>query len=259
MTPVEESHRNPFDLLDTGSMPSTWCPGCGLGIAVTLFMFAVEQTGMDREDMLLLCTGIGCTGKVSEILSLPVHQNRNGDLISTAVKRMAGRDTGKLVLFLDDADFIATGSEHFVQAGVSKADILIVFFNSFVYRIFSEHRRLDRETMDGESFRGEASPLNIPRLARLCGASFAARWTPYHPRRFSASVVRGLLSPGLAVVEMISPCYMYYPNIGSFGKIIDKMAIVKEYARLKRTESVDEIALSPESDIIVGEFAFNEA
>jgi 2-oxoglutarate ferredoxin oxidoreductase subunit beta len=193
------------------------------------------------------------------VLSLRDHRADDGSLISSAVSRIQDRKDGKLVLFLDDADFLVTGSNHFIQAGVSRAHIMIVFFNSYVYRIFREHRNLGSEQEVSGSPHAEVSPCNIPRLARICGASYAARWTAYHPRRFAGSLIRGLTEPGFSVVEMISPCYMYYPNIGSFGETIDKMALLKANARLRKNESVDAVTLGPGSDYIVGEFDFNEA
>ncbi len=259
MALVEESRENPFRLLKSDSIPSAWCPGCGLGMAVNLFLFAIEQSGLEPDDLLLLSTDIGCTGKVSDYVSLPIHHDRGGHLVSSAVKRVANRKKGKCVLFLDDADYIATGVEHFIQAGVTKADIIVVYFNNYIYRIFMEHRQLNKSQVDGKPLRKDESPYNIPRLARLCGASFAARWTPYHPRRFSQSLIYGLLHPGLAVVEMISPCYMYYPNIGSFGETIDKMAIVRDRSVLRHMESVESFDLEANDKILVGEFIFDES
>lgn len=57
-------------------MPTTWCPGCGLGVIMSSIAQATYFRGLDK-DRVAMVSGIGCTGRMSDyvdfnaLLALP--------------------------------------------------------------------------------------------------------------------------------------------------------------------------------------------
>ena len=256
---LTNGHRSPESLIRADALPSVWCSGCGLGSIVNVFLHALIDSDVDPENILVLSTGIGCTSKVLDYINLPSQLVLDESPVNIAIKLMLEDPKKKVVLFLDDADFIALGVEPFVQAGVKGADLLIVYFNNHVYRIFSEHRNLKHRSLHGMQMdRRSESPFNIPKMAQICGAAFIARWTPHHPRRLMDSIKTAFLQQALSVIEVISPCLMYYPNIGQIGERIDRSELYRDYTVIRNDEPTDHLDLRTQEKIVIGEFKHSE-
>lgn len=248
--------NNPVDLfLHTEALPTCWCSGCGIGAVVNLFLQAVNESEVRPEDMIVLSTGMGCTGKVTDYLRIQSDVVVEGNVVDHALKLTDGNTQKKVVIFLDDVDYIVSGVEAFIQAGVKGSDLLIVYFNNYIYRIFVEHRELKKWSPRGLSpERSYQSPFNIPRLGRYCGASYIARWTPHHPRRLVDSITRGLKQPAFSMIEVISPCLMYFTNAGKIGESIDRKEIFLENTVIRNVEDTEMLDLRCQEKIIVGQF-----
>ena len=74
----EEIGLHPLDyLLRTERLPHIWCPGCGLGTALSCFSSALVRSGLDL-DKVAVVSGIGCTGRVAGICASTVSTRRTG-------------------------------------------------------------------------------------------------------------------------------------------------------------------------------------
>ena len=230
-----------------------------MGTAVNVFAQAVEKIQIPPDEICLLSTGIGCTGKVKQYLDIQTHETTDKHFIDRSKKLMSENPRLKLVLFLDDADFIVSGVELFVQAGVKGADVCIIYLNNYLHRIFKEHKV--SKSIQGEAGNLEkrfGSPFNIPHLAKFCGAWNVARWTPHHPHRLSDSLINALQRPGYSVVEVISPCLLYYNNIGMIGRPIDRKKMYEEQSVIKNGEPTENLDLRAQEKIIIGDFICRE-
>ena len=61
-----EGHGDhPLDkYLKTGRIPHIWCAGCGIGIAFTAFVRALDKGQLDC-DKTAVVSGIGCSGRAA--------------------------------------------------------------------------------------------------------------------------------------------------------------------------------------------------
>ena len=44
--------------------PHVWCPGCGNGILLGALIRAIDRTGFEKDDIVIV-SGIGCSGRIS--------------------------------------------------------------------------------------------------------------------------------------------------------------------------------------------------
>ena len=110
---------------------------------------------------------------------------------------MAKKPDIKVVLFLNDTDFIASNIDDFIKAGKKGARIVVIYINNYIYRIFMEHKALSQTPFLKNSTKDKiASPFNIPHLAKSSGADYVARWTQLHVRRLMFSIEDALLTEG---------------------------------------------------------------
>lgn len=252
---INKKLHDSYCYLHEGALPSDWCTGCGMGTMVNVFIQAVKKMNLSTRDMCILRTGIGCTDKVIEYFNIPFQEITKESIIDHVFRLKKENPVVKIVIFIDDTDFLIYGAELFMQIGAAGMDLVIIYFNNYIYRIFIEHRlpekRPFQETIEGER---SQSPFNIPGLAKYCGANYIARWTSHLPRRLMDSYIRALEQSGLSVIEVISPCLMYFPNIGMIGEKIDRMQLFYNDAVIRHDESTGNLDLRIQKKIIVGEF-----
>ena len=204
---IEYERHIPSDfLLRTESLPTSWCSGCGIGTAVHVFTQAVNRAEIPPDEICLLSTGIGCTGKVTDYLTLHSDEPNGGRIIDHAMQLTSNNPDLKIVLFLDDADYIVEGVETFVQAGDKGMDICIIYVNTYLNRIFREHkiskRKLEEESKPGKRF---ASRLHIPYLAKFRDALHVAGRIPHQCKR--------LLEP------LMHPRHQHKTSNGTHGEV----------------------------------------
>ena len=242
-------------LLRTDVLPSSLCSGCGIGIAVNTFLQAVMKSELDTDRLCAVSSGIGCTGKVAEQFNFKVYEPADGNAIGFAANLAVEEPDRKVVIFLNDTDLIASGTMGLSRAGEENARILVMYINNYIYRILTEHRELPNTPFSHNSSNNDmAPPTNIPHLARLCGAEYVARWTPLHVRRLMFSVMEALSVDGFSVIEVISPCLMFYGSDGKAGRVLDRMDYFYNNSVIRHNEPTENLDLRDRSEIIVGKF-----
>lgn len=261
MNKIEETkEQHPVDpQLNTDSIPSVWCSGCGIGMVVNTFIQAVNTMDIDAKTIYVVSSGIGCTGKVDQYLSFKSDKITDSNVISYAADLAAKKPDKKVVLFLNDTDFITSNIDDFIKAGEKGAKILVIYVNNYIYRIFMEHKALPRTPFLKVSSKDKnVSPFNIPHLAKSCGAEYIARWTQLHVRRLMFSIKDALATDGFSVIEVISPCLMYYMNTENAGEIIDRMGVYEDNSIIKHKEPTENLDIRAQQEIIVGKFIWEE-
>jgi 2-oxoglutarate ferredoxin oxidoreductase subunit beta len=252
--------KHPVDpLLQTDSIPSVWCPGCGIGMAVNTFIQAVNTMDIDAKNIHVFSSGIGCTGKVDQYLNFKSDKITDSNVINYAADLAAKKPYKKVVLFLNDTDFITSNVDEFIKAGKNRAKLLVIYVNNYIYRIFMEHKVLPQTPfLKGASKDKNVSPFNIPHLAKSSGADYVARWTQLHVRRLMFSIKDALSTDGFSVIEVISPCLLYYMNTEPAGITIDRMGVYEDNSIIKHNEPTKNLDIRAQKEIIVGKFIWGK-
>ncbi len=248
---LENPH--PIDsLLCENAIPSVWCPGCGIGIVVNAFLETLGKIDADL-DKICVVSGIGCTGKITNYLKLNCHNSSDGNAVKYATELKLKNPELNVIVFLNDTDFIVSKAEDFINAGKNKVAIRVIYINNFIY-IITNHKALPVTPFIRTIDENTELPFNIPHLAKSCGAQYVARWTPLHIRRLKYSMLDALQKPGFSVVEVISPCLMYFATDGKIGKTIDRMKFFQDNTVIKHNEPTENLDIRNQDEIIIGNF-----
>ncbi|MBE9473122.1 MAG: 2-oxoacid:ferredoxin oxidoreductase subunit beta, partial [Chloroflexi bacterium] len=130
---VEEIEQHPMDeLLRTERLPHIWCPGCGIGTALSCFVSALTRSGLDL-DKVAIVSGIGCTGRVAGYLRLDGFHTTHGRAIPFATGLKLANPELKVVVFSGDGDLVAIGGNHLIHAARRNMDLTVVCVNNFNY------------------------------------------------------------------------------------------------------------------------------
>jgi len=248
--------NNPIEpFLHQDMMPSVWCPGCGIGVVVNTFLQTIQRLKFTADDICLVSSGISCTGKIADYLTFKRVDAANKDVFKAALDFKRKNKHYKVVVFANDNDLLASGADGLIDLCRTGAEVVVIYINSYTYQLFTEHRKFEAAPFIRNTKVPEfVSPFNIPHLAAAYGASYIARWTPLHCRRLSFSIKDALFHKGVAFIEIISPCLMYFSSEQGPGITLDRMGLYLSRAVIKENEPCENLDTRNKKEIIIGRF-----
>jgi len=257
----QKEKRHPMEnLLRMDRMPHIWCTGCGIGNAVSAFADALAILDFDL-DKVCVVSGIGCTGRVAGYIKVDSFHTTHGRAIPYATGIKLGNPDLKVIVISGDGDLVSIGGNHFVHAARRNIDLTVILVNNFIYAMtggqVAPTTPIPAYTTTSP-FGNFETPSNVPQLAEAAGAVYVARWTALHMRRLTYSIVDACKKPGFSVVEVISPCAMYYSRINKLGDGLDMMRFYYDHSMIKHGEPTDHLEIDYQKEIIVGKFVDRE-
>jgi 2-oxoglutarate/2-oxoacid ferredoxin oxidoreductase subunit beta len=241
-------------------LPHIWCPGCGIGIAVSSLVESLREADVDLE-RLAVVSGIGCTGRVAGYLKCDSFHTTHGRAIPFALGLHLGDPELKVVVFSGDGDLSAIGGNHLIHAARRNVDITVVCVNNFTYGMTGG--QAGPTTQEGartttSPYGSVEPPFNLPRLAAAAGATYVARWTVLDMGRLRRSLVEALRHRGFSFVEIVSPCPVYYGRRNRLGEALDELRYYREHIDIQNLAPLEELDLALNAEIVVGKFVDEE-
>jgi 2-oxoglutarate ferredoxin oxidoreductase subunit beta len=246
--------------LRTDRLPHIWCPGCGIGIAVSCFVQALEEAEVDFEKLSAV-SGIGCTGRVAGYMGCDSFHTTHGRAIPFALGLHLGNPELKVVVISGDGDLIAIGGNHLIHAARRNADLTVFCVNNFTYGMTGGQ---GGPTTQGGArttttpYGNVEHPFNLPQLVAAAGATYVARWTVLDLGRLRRSMVEALQHRGFAFVEIVSPCPTYYGRRNRLGEAIDELRYYREHTAVENFAQLEDLDLGLSEEIKVGKFVETE-
>ncbi|HIE38524.1 MAG TPA: 2-oxoacid:ferredoxin oxidoreductase subunit beta [Anaerolineales bacterium] len=253
--------RHPMDdLLRTDRLPHIWCPGCGLGTALTCFLSALLRSGLDL-DKVAVVSGIGCTGRVAGYVRLDSFHTTHGRAIPFATGLKLGNPELKVVVFSGDGDLVTIGGNHFIHAARRNMDMTVICVNNFNYGMTGGQAGATTPVggiTTTSPYGNYEYPFSISALAAASGAVYVARWTVLHARRLERSIVEALLKPGFSLVEVIAPCPTGFGRRNRLRQGLDAMHYYHEHGVIQHGADPVKTDIELEGPVIEGKFVDGE-
>ena len=248
---------HPLDrFLKEGRIPHIWCSGCGIGIAFTAFVKALEKGGFD-PDKTVVVSGIGCSGRAAGYLNLDTYHTTHGRPIPFATGLKLANPQLKVVVFSGDGDLSAIGGNHLIHAARRNIDLTVICINNFNYGMTGGQggptTPLEARTTTTPYGCAE-HPFNLIYLAKAAGAAYVARWTTLHTYEMRDAMIEGMNKPGFSFIEIISPCPTGYARRNKLGSTLDLMRFYRDNSYLATELDPDDTALPFKGKVAVGKF-----
>ena len=244
-------------LLCEEALPTVWCPGCGIGTVLFAILEAIKHKSLN-EAQIRLVSGIGCAGKVAEVIKLKTHSFNDGYVIKHALRIKKNHPDSFVLAVLNNPDFLLSGARDFHEACAAGARLIVVYLNNFIYAASKDRVRpitpFMRKSFDGK----HDLPFNIPYLADTCGAAYIARWTPLRAGWLKYAFVDAFDRKGFSVIEVVSPCLIYNANSGRIQDTIERMVFYNDNTEISMGKSLEALDLRKQKKIIVGKFVDRE-
>lgn len=113
-------------------LPHIWCSGCGNGIVTNALIRAIEKTGIDQNQIVVVA-GVGCSSRANGYLDFcGLHTNHGRPLAYATGVKMANPKLHVIVV-TGDGDSASIGGNHFIHACRRNLDITTVIYNNDNY------------------------------------------------------------------------------------------------------------------------------
>ncbi len=206
------------DYMRPEMLPSTWCPGCGLGIIMSSMVQAIHYQGLKKDEVAMV-SGIGCTGRMSGYTDFNSIHTTHGRAPAFATGLKMARPNMKVFTIMGDGDAMSIGGNHLINAMRRNIDMTAIVVNNSIYGLTggqsSPTTPKDSRTTTAKH-RTFERPMNLEVLARAAGAPFFARATVNHTASLIKLIERAINISGFALIEIVSNCHVLY------GKMNDR-------------------------------------
>ena len=254
---TEVKTRHPLDrYIREERFPHIWCPGCGLGIAMSSFLYAVDELDLDPKEIAVV-SGIGCSGRVAGYVRFDSYHTTHGRAIPFATGLKLAKPNMKVVVFSGDGDLASIGGNHLIHAARRNVDLTIICINNFNYGMtggqFGPTTPLGAKTTT-TPYGNFEHPFNLVYLAASAGAVYVARWTVLHTYHLRQSIKEALLKDGFSFIEVISPCPIGFGRPNKIGEGLEEMKFYRENSVIRNGIDPKDAELSFRGKIVVGKF-----
>lgn len=236
-------------------LPHIWCSGCGNGIVTNALIRAIDRTGID-PDQVVVVAGVGCSSRANGYLNFcGLHTNHGRPLAYATGVKMANPKLHVIVV-TGDGDCASIGGNHFIHACRRNVDITAVIYNNDNYGMTGGQYSPTTPTgaMTKTTVYGNIdAPFDLCNLAKAAGATYVARSTVYHVTQLTELIAKGIQHKGFSVIEAMSCCPTLFGRLNKLGGGPEMLQRFKETAvPLKQAEKMNEAEL--QGKIVTGIF-----
>ncbi len=214
-------------------LPTTWCPGCGLGIVMSSIAQAIHYQGLAKRDVAMV-SGIGCTGRMSGNMDFATVHTTHGRAPAFATGLKLARPDMHVLVVMGDGDAMAIGGNHLIHAMRRNIGLTAIVVNNAIYGLTGGQAAPTTPvgsrttTSRGGSIE---QPMNLEALACAVGVSWFARATVSHTAALVKVIERALAAPGFAMVEILSNCHVHYGRMNDLGTAAQMQLEMEEQTR----------------------------
>jgi len=227
--------------LRDGMLPTIFCNGCGHGNSIDYLFWAIEELGIEMDDI-ALTSGIGCSSRIPGYINADGLHTTHGRAIAFATGVKAANPDLNVIVFTGDGDCTGIGGNHFIHAARRNIDLTVILLNNFIYGMTGG--QLAPTAPKGSiattaPYGNIEQAFNISELAQALGAAYVARWPMHYPYQPIESIKEGLQTKGFSLIELMSPCPTAYGRRNKLGKIEnlwnwyeDNTMLIEDYQRI---------------------------
>lgn len=197
---------------------STLCAGCGHDSITAAIVQAFWELSIPPEKVIKL-SGIGCSSKTPAYFLSGAHgfNSVHGRMPSVATGALAGNRDLICIGVSGDGDSLSIGFGQFGHAVRRNINMLYIIENNGVYGLtkgqFSASADKGSKAKRGEI--NQWKSIDSVSIAISMGGSFAARSFSGDREQLVTLIKAGIMHPGCAILDVVSPCVTFNDHPGS--------------------------------------------
>jgi 2-oxoglutarate ferredoxin oxidoreductase subunit beta len=255
------SYLHPIDKhLRIDRIPTLYCPGCGIGIALGAMLRALDKRigeGAVDPKKLLWVGGIGCSARAVLYVNYDAAHVIHGRAIPFAIGAVLANPELRAIVIGGDGDIAAIGGNHLVHAAKRNFDMIVVMITNFVYGMTGG--QVAPTTPRGvytttTPYGNPEYPLNVIKLVASLNANYVARASVTTPHLIEQYFYKALGMKGFRFIEVVSTCPEVYGRHIGLRDPTEMFNELKKRIIYKPRASPDEAIIDWNKGIVIGEF-----
>lgn len=200
---------NPFDFSEKKDI--AWCPGCGDFSIRKALLGALEELGLERENVVLV-SGIGQAAKMPQYVNTSFFNGLHGRALPVATAIKACNPELTVIAEGGDGDMLGEGGNHLLHCTRRNPDFTLFVHENMIYGLTkgqaapTSRPGLKTPVQVGGVFE---KPLNPCALAVSLDVTFVARAFSGDIEGTRELMKRAILHPGFALVDIFQPCVSF--------------------------------------------------
>ncbi|MFB6092174.1 MAG: thiamine pyrophosphate-dependent enzyme [Haloquadratum sp.] len=201
----------------------TWCPGCGDFGVLKALKGAAAELGLSPEEM-LVCTGIGCSGKLNSYFDSYGFHTIHGRSLPIARAANLANPGLTVIAAGGDGDGYGIGGNHFLHTARENHDITYIVFNNEIFGLTkgqtspTSPKGHKSKTQPHGSAKDPIRPLSMSLNA---GASYVARTAAVNPNQAKDIIVEAIEHDGFSHVDFLTQCPTWNKDAKQYVPYID--------------------------------------
>jgi 2-oxoglutarate ferredoxin oxidoreductase subunit beta len=196
------------DLIKLDRLPTSWCPGCGLGQIMIQLAMVMDERDLNYTNSTVI-SGVGCTGRMAGYMNVDGVYTLHGRTLPVAEAVKLVNPDLNVIVVSGDGDLASIGGNHLLHATRRNPNLTIICNNNNVYGLTGGQAgpTTPRGTKTVSTPAGAYyDTINLQNLMKCGGKYFYARTTVYHQLHFRNCIKEAIDWPGFAFVDVISQC-----------------------------------------------------
>ncbi|MFO7833880.1 MAG: thiamine pyrophosphate-dependent enzyme [Halohasta sp.] len=229
---------------------ATWCPGCGDFGVLKALKGAAQELGKSPEEM-LLCTGIGCSGKLNSYFDSYGFHTIHGRSLPVARAAKLANPGVEVIAAGGDGDGYGIGGNHFMHSARENHDMTYIVFNNEIFGLTkgqtspTSPKGHKSKTQPHGSAKEPLRPLS---LSLTSGASYIARTAAVNPNQAKEIIVEAMEHDGFAHVDFLTQCPTWNKDARQYVPYIDvNDSEDYDFDKTDRREAADMMAETEEA------------
>lgn len=189
----------------------SWCPGCGNFTIIAIVKKALDELGLNPEDVVLV-SGIGQAAKLPQYFKSNYFNGLHGRALPPATAIKAANPNLNVIVTSGDGDMYGEGGNHFIHAIRRNPNITVIVHDNMVYG-------LTKGQASPTSQKGMKTPVQVSgvilepfnplAVAVALDASFVARASVNDVDHAKEIIKKAILHKGFALVDIFQPCVTF--------------------------------------------------
>lgn len=198
------------DRVETG-IETAWCPGCGNFGILSAVRKALEKTGKENHEIVLV-SGIGQAAKLPHYVDTNVFNGLHGRALPAAAAIKMANPGLTVVVTSGDGDIYGEGGNHFLHNIRRNVDIAVCVHDNQVYGLTKGQPSPTSDPGWTGSLQHTgviAGPFPPLAVALALGCGFVARGYAGDIDFTAELMLQAIRFPGFALVDILQPCVTF--------------------------------------------------
>lgn len=190
---------------------NAWCPGCGNFGILSAVKKALEETGKQKHEVVLV-SGIGQAAKLPHSVNVNVFNGLHGRALPTAAAIKMANQGLTVVVTSGDGDIYGEGGNHFLHNVRRNVDIALFVHDNKVYGLTKGQPSPTSDPGWTGSLQRSgviSGPFPPLAVALALGCGFVARGYSADVDFTAGLMLQAIRFPGFALVDILQPCVTF--------------------------------------------------